>query len=287
MIMINTKFFRSLLAFALLNLGTSAWAAQCTLVGGEVTTVGGCETEPTSYVVKIYKIGVCSAQPVAPTSGGAAADLSNCTTVFENASGSSISVKKGVSTVLSGAFTAPSAGTYSYAYAILDPSFQIQASVTFAAGNAQTVVASDGVTPVAGKGAGVKCWSLTNSYRESSGVGSDTLDCGSSFGTVGTVSDIIDILDGDAANPALKQSCVTPVASNMTGCVTDSALKQATGVSVTRLLMIYSGLTISYTSGKSLDLAFGVSSGVGMPSGGPGNIKSMVAGPLDISFSLK
>jgi hypothetical protein len=282
MIMFNIKLLRALIVFTLLNMGSSAWAAQCVPDASGAIPNAGCDTEPSSYIVKIYQIGVCSAQPVAPTSGGAAADLGNCTTVFENAAGSSISVQKGVSTVLSGTFTAPPVGSYSYAYAILDPTIQVKAGVTFQ--NSQTVVGNDGVTPVASKGSGAKCWTLDTTFKDSNGVRSDTLDCGSNFGPVGTVSDIVDMLDGGSADP---QSCVTPPGSNMTACITDSALKQTATATVTRLLLIYNNLTLSFASGKNLDMAFGVSTGVGLISSGVGLINGMIAGPIDITFSIK
>jgi hypothetical protein len=259
-----------------------AMAAECSYNGsGEVTT-SGCETAASSYQMKVYRVGLCTAQPTAPTAT-VAADLSSCRTVFESSAGSTISVTKGASTDLSGTFTEPVSGaSYTYAYVIVDKNFSIQAQVSFASD--QTVVDNGGI-PVAGKGSGKKCWTLNSSYVDSADLNGSseykTVDCGASVGTVGTVTEAVDSLDVGVA-------CGSD--GTTTGCtVRDDLVAVSTGGStVTKQIWIQRNASpLVYSTGKTLDISWSVSKGIGMSSFGTNTITRMITGPLSISFALR
>lgn len=257
-------------------------AAECTYNGSNEVTNNGCETAASSYQMKVYRVGLCTAQPTAPTTM-TAADLSSCRTVFDSAAGSTISVTRGASTDLTGTFTAPVSGTsYTYAYVIVDKNFSVQAQVSFASN--QTVVDNSG-NAIGGKGSGRKCWTVASSYVDSvdlnGGTEFKTVDCGAAFGAVGTVTEEVDSLD---VGVACSGDATT------TGCtVRDDLVGVSTGgATVTKQIWIQRNASaLVYSAGKTLDISWSVSKGIGMGAHGTDTITRMITGPLSISFALR
>ena len=76
---------------------------------GSLSSNSICTAQPELFQVKIYKIGVCTATPTAPTST-TAFSAAKCTTVFENTAGAIVDVTKGVTSDLTGTITRPANG---------------------------------------------------------------------------------------------------------------------------------------------------------------------------------
>ena len=77
--------------FALVVCAFGVWAVganypDCTVALGSVTDTTTCKMQSTKISTKIYKIGVCTSLPTAPTAI-AASDFSSCSTIFENSAG--------------------------------------------------------------------------------------------------------------------------------------------------------------------------------------------------------
>jgi len=140
---------------AMAGMGSVSWAQtlDCTKdVNGAITSVDSCYVQPDEYYMTIYKMGLCTAQPVAPTTG-VAADLSSCTTVFENLTGSRIMAVKGVSGKLTGTMARPANGTYTHGYVLAAPQFEIKTKNTF---STPRTAAGDLASPI-----GSTCWSTS------------------------------------------------------------------------------------------------------------------------------
>jgi hypothetical protein len=89
-----------------------------------------CETQPTTQKITIYKVAFCTALPTAPTST-TATGMTNCSTVFENTAGSTVSIQKGAGTTPDGIFPDPPYGTFTYAYVELSPVITYKANLVF------------------------------------------------------------------------------------------------------------------------------------------------------------
>ena len=89
-----------------------------------------CETQPTTQKITFHKVAFCTAIPTAPTST-TAIGMTNCTTVFENTAGATVSIQKGVGAIPAGTFTDPPLGNYTFAYIELSPRLTYQANLVF------------------------------------------------------------------------------------------------------------------------------------------------------------
>ena len=65
-----------------------------------------CSTQPTTQILTFYKVAFCPALPTIPT-GTTAIDITNCSTVFENTAGATVSIQKGVGAIPAGTFEDP------------------------------------------------------------------------------------------------------------------------------------------------------------------------------------
>jgi hypothetical protein len=131
-------------------------AASCTTTGSGAIADSNtiCYTEPATYVTTVYEIGLCRSEPSAPTASVAMDLTTNCVATFQSATGVEVSVRKGAPTALSGGtITAPPAGTYTYGYAILSPTFRISGSFDFESSRRPEQLPS--------ATAGTKCWTTT------------------------------------------------------------------------------------------------------------------------------
>ena len=79
-----------------------------------------CETQPETQIITFHKVAFCTAIPTEPTAT-TATGMTNCTTVFENTAGATVSIQKGIGTTPNGTFTDPPYGNYTFAYVELSP----------------------------------------------------------------------------------------------------------------------------------------------------------------------
>jgi hypothetical protein len=158
----------------------------CTVVNGAITDSATCRTQADKLTVKIYEIGLCTAQPTAPTTT-AAADLTSCQKIFSNTSGSQVTVTGTTSSGFSGTFTRPPNGTYTYGYMTLGPDHAVQASLTFA--SAKTVTG--------GASSGTHCWTKDGSMWRLDTSTSAFVECGNTVGiNLGMATSEYNSLDG-------------------------------------------------------------------------------------------
>ena len=152
MIKINSSYKYLLFFFALIALiffsETSNSADQdgrdpvcaATLVAGT-----RCETQPTTQKITFHKVAFCTALPTAPTST-TATGMTNCSTVFENTAGATVSIQKGTGVTPAGTFTDPPYGNYTFAYVELSNVITYKANLVFNNANALSSVGA-GVGP--------------------------------------------------------------------------------------------------------------------------------------------
>ena len=95
------------------------------------SSVDKCDVQPDTQKLTFYSITLCAAKPTPPTST-TAHDLSNCSTWYENASGSEVTVANGTATAIGteADYSVVPYGNYTYAIMEFDPVFKFKASVT-------------------------------------------------------------------------------------------------------------------------------------------------------------
>lgn len=95
------------------------------------SSVDKCDVQPDIQKLTFYSITLCAAKPTPPTST-TAHDLSNCSTWYENASGSEVTVANGTATAIGteADYSVVPYGNYTYAIMEFDPVFKFTASVT-------------------------------------------------------------------------------------------------------------------------------------------------------------
>ena len=138
-----------------------------------------CSAQPELFQVKIYKIGVCTAPPTAPTST-TAFSAANCTTVFENTAGATVDVTKGVTSDLTGTITRPANGNYVAGYVEMEPLFNLKVSKQFSPArmSPKDFVANPSSST------GAYCWSVAGEYMNW-GSSQRNTTCGATAGTAG------------------------------------------------------------------------------------------------------
>jgi len=99
-----------------------------------------CEAQPTTQNIIFHKVAFCTALPTAPTST-TTTGMTNCSTVFENTAGATVSIQKGIGFTPTGTFTDPPYGNYTFAYVELNPVITYKANLVFNNANA---LSSDG-----------------------------------------------------------------------------------------------------------------------------------------------
>ena len=108
---------------------------ECTGNAGGVITQPGtsdCEVTPDSQKITWYRVEFCQSKPTGPTTS-ATVDRSNCSTFYQNDSGSEVSIVKGVGTQIGSAsdYTALPYGNYTYGIITMGSTFKFTTSVTF------------------------------------------------------------------------------------------------------------------------------------------------------------
>jgi hypothetical protein len=152
MIKINSSYKYLLFFFALIALISFCEISNSADADGRdpecaATVVTGtrCETQPTTQKITIYKVAFCTALPTVPTDT-TATGMTNCTTVFENTSGATVSIQKGTGTTPNGTFTDPPYGNYTYAYVELSPVISYKANLVFSTAKAVSAADANGQT---------------------------------------------------------------------------------------------------------------------------------------------
>jgi len=165
MIKINSSYKYLLFFFALISLISfseisNSQDARSPICDAVIAADGiVCETRPTTQKIIFHKVAFCTAIPTAPTST-TAIGMTNCTTVFENTAGATVSIEKGVGAIPAGTFTDPPNGTYTYAYVELSPTITYKANLVFNAGTGALAKSSLG-----GEAIGPNCHTNGTAYR--------------------------------------------------------------------------------------------------------------------------
>jgi len=114
-----------------------------------------CSTQPTTQILTFYKVAFCPALPTIPT-GTTAIGITNCSTVFENTAGATVSIVKGIGTTPNGTFSAPPYGKYTFAYLELSHVITYKGNFVFT-GTAADSKARSSTNVALGVGTGPNC----------------------------------------------------------------------------------------------------------------------------------
>ena len=168
---------------------------------------GECEAQPTTQNIIFHKVAFCTALPTAPTST-TATGMTNCSTVFENTAGATVSIVKGTGATPSGTFSAPPVGNYTFAYVELSHVITYKADLVFSSTtlrSSSNVYVSGGVGPnchtngatnifYLGDLRGITCTGNAVGVAVNTNVTVNSLDDGvalyNAIGTEGTVSGV-------------------------------------------------------------------------------------------------
>jgi hypothetical protein len=119
---------------------------------------GDCEAQPAIQNIIFHKVAFCTAVPTEPTDT-TATGMTNCSTVFENTAGATVSIQKGVGTEPTGTFSDPPYGKYTFAYVELSPVVTYKSNLVLSNTNALSSTAANDT--VAG---GVNCQTNGTAY---------------------------------------------------------------------------------------------------------------------------
>jgi hypothetical protein len=127
-----------------------------------------CRVTPTVFKVTMYEMGLCSAHPFGVGGTGDVMDKSTCKVIFSNSSGFEVDMAAsvGTSTPLEGTSTPPQEGTYKYPYAIMGPTFTVNAVILgeVGTGNAGNSYSGKGDCTVTAGAAGPDCPNLLSTF---------------------------------------------------------------------------------------------------------------------------
>lgn len=151
---------------------------DCIIVNGQITSTyadtnmtKSCKSQSEKIVLKLYKIGICTSMPVAPTPTSAP-DFSSCQIIFENTNGATVTINGNVGDSLLGTMRRPVNGTYPYGFVILSTDIAIQQTVTF--NSSRTVL---------GGTSGAVCWTKSGTLWRLNGYDPSLLECGAIAGS--------------------------------------------------------------------------------------------------------
>lgn len=244
-------------------------AAACTVTSGvlsETEIKNGCEATPDFYEIIIYKMYLCTSAPTTPTTS-ATVDLTNCSQIFNNASGATANVSQGASVDLTGTYIRPPDGTYTHGYAMMDNTFGITASFQI-----------DGSMDGQSSGSGVFCRTITGSGTHSStATHNDESVCSSSEVAAGKYTETLTHFDGvgDTWKVQDTASNINGTSAAITGILVDSnghlAATEGEVVKLEGLVAFANALTID-TDTTSLTMSFNLGEGMSLNSAGADKI---------------
>ncbi len=268
--------------FEIVNLN-KVEAAACTVTDGvysEAEIKSGCEATPDEYEIVIYKMYLCTSAPTIPTTS-AIVVLTNCSQVFNNASGATASVSgTDADVTLIGTYTKPPVGTYTHGYAMMDNTFGITASIKI-----------DGSMDGVSSGSGVFCGTVAGSgnHTKASGSHSNNSVCSSTAVTGGKFTETLTHFggSGDDWTRIATANNINGTTASVQGILVDSnghlASTEGEVDKLEGLVSFADSITVTADT-TSLTMSFNLGEGMSLNSGGADKIH-MGSGPFQAIMS--
>ena len=271
--------FLSLILIFEITASKEANAAACTVTDGvysETEIKSGCEATPDFYEIVIYKMYLCTSTPTIPTVT-AAADLTNCSQIFNSDAGATANVAQNSDVDLTGTYTRPPDGTYTHGYAMMDNTFGITAAIQI-----------DGSMDGQASGSGVFCRTVSGSGSHTKGSGShnDESVCSASEVAAGKYTETLTHFGGSGdAWTRVADAAPTP-GSTIKGLLVDSnghlAANEGEVVKLEGLVGFANAITVTPNT-TSLTMSFNLGEGMSLNSAGADKIY-MGSGPFEAIF---
>jgi hypothetical protein len=278
----NFKFlilFLSLISIFEMTASKEANAAACTVTNGvysETEIKSGCEATPDFYEIVIYKMYLCTSTPTIPTVT-AAADLTNCSQIFNSDAGATANVAQNSDVDLTGTYTRPPDGTYTHGYAMMDNTFGITAAIQI-----------DGSMDGQASGSGVFCRTVSGSgnHTKASGSHTDESACSATEVAAGKYTETLTHFGGSGdAWTRVADATPTP-GSTIKGLLVDSnghlAANEGEVVKLEGLVGFANAITVTPNT-TSLTMSFNLGEGMSLNSAGADKIY-MGSGPFEAIF---
>ena len=262
---------------------SNAEAAACTVTDGvysEAEIKSGCEATPDLYEIVIFKMYLCTSAPTIPTTS-ATVVLTNCSQVFNNATGATASVSGTDSSIdLTGTYSKPPVGTYTHGYAMMDNTFGITASIKI-----------DGSMDGVSSGSGVFCGTKAGSgnHTKASGSHANNSVCSSSAVTGGKFTETLTHFggSGDDWTRIATANNINGTTASVQGILVDSnghlASEEGEVDKLEGLVTFADSITITADT-TSLTMSFNLGEGMSLNSGGADKIH-MGSGPFQAIMS--
>ena len=262
---------------------SNAEAAACTVTDGvysEAEIKSGCEATPDLYEIVIFKMYLCTSAPTIPTTS-ATVVLTNCSQVFNNATGATASVSGTDSSIdLTGTYSKPPVGTYTHGYAMMDNTFGITASIKI-----------DGSMDGVSSGSGVFCGTKAGSgnHTKASGSHANNSVCSSSAVTGGKFTETLTHFggSGDDWTRIATANNINGTTASVQGILVDSnghlASEEGEVDKLEGLVTFADSITVTADT-TSLTMSFNLGEGMSLNSGGADKIH-MGSGPFQAIMS--
>ena len=271
--------FLSLILIFEITASKEANAAACTVTNGvysETEIKNGCEATPDFYEIVIYKMYLCTSTPTIPTVT-AAADLTNCSQIFNSDAGATANVAQNSDVDLTGTYTRPPDGTYTHGYAMMDNTFGITAAIQI-----------DGSMDGQASGSGVFCRTVSGSgnHTKASGSHTDESVCSATEVAAGKYTETLTHFGGSGdAWTKVADAAPTP-GSTIKGLLVDSnghlAANEGEVVKLEGLVGFANAITVTPNT-TSLTMSFNLGEGMSLNSAGADKIY-MGSGPFEAIF---
>ena len=271
--------FLSLILIFEITASKEANAAACTVTNGvysETEIKSGCEATPDFYEIVIYKMYLCTSTPTIPTVT-AAADLTNCSQIFNSDAGATANVAQNSDVDLTGTYTSPPDGTYTHGYAMMDNTFGITAAIQI-----------DGSMDGQASGSGVFCRTVSGSgnHTKASGSHTDESVCSATEVAAGKYTETLTHFGGSGdAWTKVADAAPTP-GSTIKGLLVDSnghlAANEGEVVKLEGLVGFANAITVTPNT-TSLTMSFNLGEGMSLNSAGADKIY-MGSGPFEAIF---
>ena len=271
--------FLSLILIFEIIASKEANAAACTVTNGvysETEIKSGCEATPDFYEIVIYKMYLCTSTPTIPTVT-AAADLTNCSQIFNSDAGATANVAQNSDVDLTGTYTRPPDGTYTHGYAMMDNTFGITAAIQI-----------DGSMDGQASGSGVFCRTVSGSgnHTKASGSHTDESVCSATEVAAGKYTETLTHFGGSGdAWTKVADAAPTP-GSTIKGLLVDSnghlAANEGEVVKLEGLVGFANAITVTPNT-TSLTMSFNLGEGMSLNSAGADKIY-MGSGPFEAIF---
>ena len=271
--------FLSLILIFEITASKAANAAACTVTNGiysETEIKSGCEATPDFYEIVIYKMYLCTSTPTIPTVT-AAADLTNCSQIFNSDAGATANVAQNSDVDLTGTYTRPPDGTYTHGYAMMDNTFGITAAIQI-----------DGSMDGQASGSGVFCRTVSGSgnHTKASGSHTDESVCSATEVAAGKYTETLTHFGGSGdAWTKVADAAPTP-GSTIKGLLVDSnghlAANEGEVVKLEGLVGFANAITVTPNT-TSLTMSFNLGEGMSLNSAGADKIY-MGSGPFEAIF---